>query len=86
MAHHYRKQEPPTEGGKWLNGKQACEFLGISSTTLARWIDAEIIPYKLRKTPYGYKKMYNTVALTRALEPVPVTQFDFSHMLKGQEN
>jgi len=79
MTRFYRKEEPQAERGKWLNGKQACEFLEISSSTLARWVDAGIITYKLRRTAHGFKKMYNTVAMTRALEPATLTQLNSNH-------
>ena len=40
---------------------------------------AGIITYKLRRTAHGFKKMYNTVAMTRALEPATLTQLNSNH-------
>ena len=74
MTRQSRRIDSPTDKGKWLDGKRACEFIGKSSSTLARWVDAGIITYKLRRTAHGFKKMYNTAEMARALEPKTLSQ------------
>ena len=71
-----RISQPQAPKGRWLNGRQAMAYLGVSCSTFYRYVDGGFIPYRLRKTSTGgAKRYYNTDDLDKFATPAPINQF-----------
>ena len=61
---------PPTEGGRWVGMRRACEILGVNQSTLRHWTDKGRVPVFL--TPGGHRR-YREADLRALTEPTSAT-------------